>query len=98
MREKRWQVGRTGDTVLAVVEESNHAVGVHRFSGVLGCVTNQCYITRGGGTHEFVVLEVSEDLLHEWRSVLFEGSNTVRVGFLEMLLHSFHIILWCNLS
>jgi hypothetical protein len=63
-------------TILTVVQQGDHAIGIHALTSV-----------------EFVVLEVTEDLLDKNGSVLLKDGDTLRVGFIQLDLKSLHVTL-----
>lgn len=89
-----------GDTIITVVQETDHTLGIHR-------LTNEEFVVLEKRRREWLIrrdtkvlamdmdiyLEVTQDLLDESSSTLFEGRDTLRVGFLELLLQSLHVTL-----
>jgi hypothetical protein len=76
-----------------VVEESNHAIGVHGLANVLSKGYKYHAITQQKESHKFVVFKVGYDFLGESLGPLLEYSNTLGVIFLEFFLNSFHVAL-----
>ena len=88
----------TGNTVLPVVEKSNHTVRVHRLASVLIVTDQESETSRSQEllyhtTYEFVVFEVPNDLLCELCRAFFEGRNTVGLGFRQFGLDRLHVAL-----
>lgn len=83
----------TSDTILAVVEEHNHAIGVHGLASVLHTMVSKWTASSERVTYEFVVLEVGDDLLCEGLGTLLESLNTLGLRLLELRLDGLHVAL-----
>ena len=56
-------------------------------------VVSSMYKRMASDTYEFVVLEVTNDLLRKGLSTLFEGLNLIGAGLLELRLDRLHVVL-----